>query len=188
MRPTVTSAQPPVPAAPTPLAIVVAGVSSSGKSTVGAAVAERLGVRFLDADDFHPPANVAKMAGGVPLTDDDRWPWLDRLNQELREAVQRGDTIVLACSALRVVYRERLAAGIPGFRLALLDGEPTLLAARAAARSHRYMPPSLLASQLATLEPLAAGGGRRFDVALPVADLVDAIVRWSTSPEASAGA
>ncbi len=166
----------------TDLRVVVAGVSSSGKSTVGAALAKALGCRFLDADDFHPPANVAKMAGGVPLTDTDRWPWLDRLNQELGTAAARGETVVLACSALRVVYRERLAAGIRGFRLALLDGTPELLAARAAARTHRYMPPSLLTSQLATLEPLTQQMGQRFDIAAPVDELVQSIKRWCQQP------
>lgn len=164
------------------LRVVVAGVSSSGKSTVGAALAAALGCRFLDADDFHPPANVAKMAGGVPLTDTDRWPWLDRLNQELRTAADRGETVVLACSALRVIYRERLAIGVRGFRLALLDGSPELLAERAAARTHRYMPPSLLTSQIATLEPLAEGMGQRFDIAVPVDALVQSIRQWCQQP------
>ena len=137
-----------------------------------------MGWSFRDADSFHPQANIDKMTSGLPLTDDDRWPWLDRLNQELRAAGERAETVVLACSALRAVYRERLSAGVPGFRLALLDGAPDLLAARAGARQHRYMPPSLLASQIATLEPLAPGSGQRFDVALPVDALVDAIIAW----------
>jgi len=170
-----TRPNPPTPARPD-LRIVIAGVSSSGKSTVAEALAGRLGARALDADDFHPDANVRKMAGGTPLTDEDRWPWLDRLNGELRGAAARAETVVLACSALRVAYRERLADGVPGFRLVLLNGSPEVLARRAGARSHRYMPPSLLDSQIATLEPLAPGSGWEIDVALPVERIVDAVV------------
>ncbi|MGE0802526.1 MAG: gluconokinase [Lautropia sp.] len=172
---------PPVSCAPAlsaPLRIVVAGVSSSGKSTVAERLAARLDARLLDADDFHPDANVRKMAAGQPLTDDDRWPWLDRLNAELRAAAARDETVVLACSALKVIYRQKLAASVSGFRLALLTGSRELLAARAAARRHRYMPASLLASQLATLEPLAPGSGREFDVAPPVDEVVAAIAGW----------
>ncbi len=157
--------------------IIIAGVSSSGKSTVAEALAGRLGARFLDADDFHPPANVAKMAAGVPLDDEDRWPWLDRLNGELRDAAARGESLVLACSALKQVYRERLAAGVDGLQLVLLTGSKGLLAARAGAREHRYMPPSLLDSQLATLEPLAPGSGWEIDVAEPVEAIVEELAR-----------
>jgi gluconokinase len=113
-----------------------------------------LGCRFLDADDFHPPANVAKMAAGTPLTDADRWPWLDRLRDEMASAHARGESVVLACSALREAYRDRLAqAG--DVRFVFLDGPVELIAERAKARSHRYMPPALLPSQIATLEPPA---------------------------------
>jgi gluconokinase len=157
--------------------IIVAGVSSSGKTTIAQALARRLGARFLDADDFHPPANVAKMAGGVPLDDDDRWPWLDRLNQELRTAAAEGGAVVLACSALKSVYRARLAAGVEGLQLVLLTGSRELLAARAGAREHRYMPPSLLDSQLATLEPLKPGEGWEVDVTAPPDAIVEALAR-----------
>ena len=160
-----------------PTLVVIAGVSSSGKSTVGEALAKRLNARFLDADDFHPESNVRKMASGVPLDDEDRWPWLDRLNSELRQAADRGESLVLACSALKLAYRERLAAGIDGLQLILLSGGRQVLAARAAARSHRYMPPSLLDSQLATLEPLAPGEGWEIDVEQPLAAIVDEIER-----------
>lgn len=162
---------------PEPTVVVVAGVSSAGKTTIGSALADRLGARFIDADDFHPPENVRKMASGVPLVDEDRWPWLDRLNRELRDAAARRQSVVLACSALRSVYRERLAAGVPGFRLVLLTASREVLAERAAARSHRYMPPSLLASQLATLEPLAPGEGIEVDVTPPVAEVVETIAQ-----------
>ncbi len=127
------------------------GVSGSGKSTVGEALATSLGWRFLDADGFHPPANVAKMAAGTPLTDDDRWPWLDRLADEMRALLAEGRGAVLACSALKEAYRKRLArAG--DVRFVFLDGDRDTIAARIAARLHEYMPASLLASQFATLE------------------------------------
>lgn len=157
--------------------VVIAGVSSVGKTTIGTALARRLGARFVDADDFHPPENVRKMASGVPLEDADRWPWLDRLNRELRQAADRGERVVLACSALKTAYRERLAAGVDGFRLVLLTGSRELLADRAAARTHRYMPPSLLDSQLRTLEPLAPGAGWEIDVAPPPDEIAEALAR-----------
>jgi carbohydrate kinase (thermoresistant glucokinase family) len=162
--------------------VVVAGVSSSGKSTIGVALAKRIGARFIDADDFHPPENVRKMASGVPLVDEDRWPWLDRLNRELREAAARGEKVVLACSALKEAYRERLAAGVDGFRLVLLTGSRELLASRAAARKHRYMPPSLLDSQLDTLEPLAPGTGWEVDVTPPVDEIVESLAQRLATP------
>ncbi len=132
--------------------LVVMGVSGCGKSTVGQALATALGWRFLDADDFHPPANVAKMAAGLPLADDDRWPWLDRIAEELRAVLAAGGHAVLACSALREAYRERLRrAG--DVRFVFLQGDEATIAARLAERTHKYMPPSLLPSQFATLEP-----------------------------------
>ena len=128
---------------------IVMGVSGSGKSTIGAALARELGWHFIDADDHHPAANVAKMAAGTPLTDEDRWPWLDRLNAMLRGEKQA----VLACSALKRAYRERLAAGIEDFRFVFLSGDYGLIEGRLAQRRHRYMPASLLASQFEALEP-----------------------------------
>jgi len=157
--------------------VIIAGVSSSGKSTIGQALAERLNARFLDADDFHPAANISKMAAGVPLDDEDRWPWLDRLNAELREAAARGESVVLACSALKASYRERLGAGVEGLRLVMLNGSKDLLAARAAARTHLYMPPSLLDSQLHTLEPLVPGSGWVVDVTQPPTAIVEDLAR-----------
>jgi gluconokinase len=134
-----------------PVILVLMGVCGSGKSTVGEALAASLGWQFLDADDFHPPANVAKMASGAPLTDDDRWPWLDRIADELRAVLARGGHAVLACSALKAAYRERLQrAG--DVRIVYLAGDAATLAARLAMRQHKYMPPTLLPSQLATLE------------------------------------
>jgi gluconokinase len=128
--------------------IVLMGVSGSGKTTVGEALAQALGWPFRDADDFHPPQNIAKMAGGEPLTDADRWPWLDAM-----AAIDaRGGNAVFACSALKEAYRERLArAGDVHF--VYLDGDRDTIAARLGHRRHRYMPASLLDSQFATLEP-----------------------------------
>ncbi len=131
--------------------VVLMGVSGCGKSTVGAALAEALGWPFVDADDLHPPANVAKMAAGVPLTDADRSPWLDRIVTEVSRLRDSAGDVVLACSALRHAYRERLAqAG--DVRFVHLRGDRETIAARLAARRHRYMPATLLESQFATLE------------------------------------
>jgi gluconokinase len=132
--------------------VLLMGVSGAGKTTIGELLAQRLGWRFIDADDYHPPENVAKMAAGVPLEDADRWPWLDALNRRLSS---QQDAIV-ACSALKQSYRRRLLAGIEQARVVHLHGEKALIAARIAARKHRYMPASLLDSQFATLEPPAA--------------------------------
>ena len=132
--------------------VVVMGVSGSGKSVVGQALADDLGWPFFDADDFHPPENVAKMAAGTPLTDADRWPWLDRLAAEMGAIDKRGGNAVLACSALRQAYRDRIArAG--NVRFVHLAGAYETIAARIASRTHAYMPASLLASQFAALEP-----------------------------------
>ena len=132
--------------------VVVMGVSGSGKSVVGQALASDLGWPFFDADDFHPPENVAKMAAGTPLTDEDRWPWLDRLAAEMGAIDKSGGNAVLACSALRQAYRDRISrAG--NVRFVHLAGAYDTIAARIAARKHAYMPPSLLASQFAALEP-----------------------------------
>jgi carbohydrate kinase (thermoresistant glucokinase family) len=133
--------------------VIVMGVSGAGKSTLGRPLAKRLGWKFLDADDFHPPANVAKMAAGKPLDDADRWPWLDRINQELLGFEKRGKAAVLACSALKESYRKRLTAGLARFEIVFLHGDFELIRERLAQRKHRFMPPSLLESQYATLEP-----------------------------------
>ena len=138
------------------------GVSGCGKTTVGQALANRLGWPFFDADDFHPPENVAKMATGVALTDEDRAPWLDRLAAEMRALARKGSHAVLACSALKESYRQRIARGLqdPGpdgergveFRIVYLKGDAKTIEARLALRSGHYMPSSLLASQFAALE------------------------------------
>jgi len=128
---------------------VVMGVSGSGKTAIGAALAAELGWRFIDADDYHPEANVAKMAAGQPLDDEDRWPWLDRLNSILKEERQA----VLACSALKERYRARIASGIASIEWISLKGDFDLIRSRLLQRQHRYMPVSLLESQFAALEP-----------------------------------
>jgi gluconokinase len=149
--------------------VVVMGVTGCGKSTIGALLAARLGMEFLDGDDYHPPQNVAKMAAGIPLEDADRWPWLARLNAELRTR----ERAVLACSALKESYRRRLGAGLAP-RYVHLRGSPELIGARLAARQHRYMPATLLASQFAALEPPAHAID--VDVARPAAECVAAIL------------
>ena len=156
-------------------AVVVMGVSGCGKTVVGSNLAQRLGARFIDADDLHPPANVEKMRAGVPLEDADRAPWLALLNAKLREAVAAGDPVVLACSALKQRYRDALAAGVPGLRFVHLAGSRETIAARLAARRHRYMPATLLDSQFAALEPPA--DAIVIDVAQPLPAVVDAVAK-----------
>jgi gluconokinase len=134
------------------LPIVVMGVSGSGKSTVGAALAQRLGVPFADADDFHPPANVAKMQAGVALDDDDRYPWLEAVGRWLAEHCSDGG--VMSCSALNRKYRDQLKSHCPRTEFVHLSGSPEVIAARQASRPGHFMPASLMASQFATLEPL----------------------------------
>lgn len=136
---------------PLPL-IVVMGVSGSGKSTVGGLLAERLGVPYAEADDFHPAANVAKMSAGHPLDDADRAPWLDAIADWIAGRGDRGG--VVSCSALRRRYRDRLRAAAPDLFFLHLDGPPELIAARLAARTRHFMPSGLLASQFEALEPL----------------------------------
>ncbi|MFS0773448.1 gluconokinase [Sphingomonas sp. 1P08PE] len=129
------------------------GVSGSGKSTLGIRLADAFHCPFLEGDDFHDAAAVEKMRSGEPLTDDDRWPWLDRLGRALAVAAQEHGRAVAACSALRRVYRERLEAAVGGAtRFVLLDNDRDVLARRMAARPGHYMPASLVDSQLATLE------------------------------------
>lgn len=165
---------------PAALAIVIGGVSGSGKSTVGIEVARRLGARFLDGDDFHPAANTAKMARNEPLDDEDRRPWLAALNQALASCLERGETVVLACSALKRSYRDRLTAGLGDIRLFMLVGDREILHDRVQNRHHDFMPASLLDSQLATLEPIDPGieSERRFSINVnqPVEAIVEAII------------
>jgi len=129
------------------------GVSGSGKSTLGTALAKTIDCPFLEADDFHAAKSIEKMRAGVPLTDDDRWPWLDRLGQAIRVQVLDHRIVVAACSALRRAYRDRLRQVISApIALILLDADSDELLRRLTHRAHHYMPPSLLGSQLDTLE------------------------------------
>ncbi len=130
--------------------VVIMGVSGSGKTTVGSALAARLGWRFIDADDLHPAANIAKMAGGSPLTDQDRGPWLAAVARQLAS----GPDAIAACSALKRAYRNMIADAVPGVFFVHLAVPPATLVARMRAREGHFMPTSLLDSQRSTLEPL----------------------------------
>lgn len=152
------------------LIVIVMGVSGAGKSTVGAALARALDAEFLDADEFHPPGNVAKMAAGTALTDADRRPWLDRLNRELRAREAERRSAVLACSALKAAYRERLLVGIKRPCVVYLRGDIEFIRTRLQARQHKYMPASLLESQFTALEP--PQDALEIDTALGVEDAV----------------
>ena len=154
--------------------ILLMGVSGSGKSTVGRALAAELNWPFLDADTLHPQANVAKMASGIPLTDADRWPWFDRIVAEMRRYAAAGKNVVIACSALKQAYRDRLASG-GSLRVVYLKGDAETIAPRLAGRRGHFMPPSLLASQFATLEE--PDNAIVVDITQPVAAQVAAITR-----------
>jgi gluconokinase len=152
--------------------IVLMGVCGAGKTKVGKALAASLDWPFHDADTFHPPENKAKMAAGVPLTDDDRWPWLDAIAQEMHSVLDRGGHAVLACSALKQAYRDRLArAG--DVRFVYLKGDVERIAPRVAKRRHEYMPASLLTSQFATLEEPA--DALVIDIGVELPEKVEAI-------------
>jgi carbohydrate kinase (thermoresistant glucokinase family) len=167
----------PIPPAPPADAIapriLVMGVSGCGKSSLGQALAISLGLRYLEGDDFHPEANVRKMAGGTPLTDADRAGWLDALAAALVEPADAGVGLVLSCSALKRAYRDRLRRAAPALRVVHLHGDPGLLAERLARRRDHYMPASLLHSQLATLEaPAPDEQALVLDIARPLDELL----------------
>ena len=136
-----------------PCALVVMGVSGSGKSTIADKLAEHLGWRYEDGDRFHPASNVAKMSAGDPLTDEDRRPWLQAISDEIDRVCRAGEHAVIACSALKRAYRDILVHGRSDVRIVFLDGTQELIANRLAQRKGHFMPPGLLASQFKTLEP-----------------------------------
>lgn len=140
-------------AASMPRALIVMGVSGSGKSTIGSKLADHLNWRYEDGDKFHPKANVAKMSAGHPLSDDDRWPWLRAIAEEIDRVCNAGQHAVIACSALKRAYRDILVHGRTDVRIIFLNGSQTLIAGRLAQRKHHFMPSELLTSQFKTLEP-----------------------------------
>ena len=132
--------------------IILMGVSGSGKTTIGARLAQALGWPFYDGDQFHPPANIAKMQQGMPLTDADRWPWLHALRAHIETCIHQGVSAVLTCSALKQAYREHLVIHEATVKLVYLKGDYDLIHERLAQRHGHFMPPGLLASQFAALE------------------------------------
>jgi gluconokinase len=167
--------------------VIVMGVCGCGKTTVGRALARELGCEFLDADDFHPAANVSKMANGTALTDDDRWPWLDAIVAAMHEHAARRRGAVIACSALKEAYRERLRRGGSArdeVRIVYLKGEAEVIASRLASRSGHFMPAALLASQFAALEE--PGDAIVVDIRQPADEQVRQVVAALQSMSASA--
>lgn len=160
--------------------IVIMGVSGCGKSTVGAALGAALGIPYRDGDDLHPVANVEKMRAGVPLTDADRWPWLDRVADVLRDDAP----VIVGCSALRRVYRDRIRAGAGGpVRFVHLVGSRDVIAARMAARTGHYMPPTLLDSQFATLEPPGPDEAVAVEIDQPLGQMIVALLPVLKGPQ-----
>jgi gluconokinase len=142
------------PSIPATTSIVVMGVSGSGKTSAAQELTRQLGWEYIEGDDLHPEANVAKMASGIPLDDEDRWPWLQRIAEVIGEREAAGTSVIVTCSALKRSYRDLLREGHPSVWFAHVQASPKVLADRLAHRTGHYMPPSLLDSQLATLEPL----------------------------------
>jgi carbohydrate kinase (thermoresistant glucokinase family) len=155
--------------------IVVMGVTGCGKTTVGIALAEALGIEFIDSDDLHPESNKKKMSSGTPLTDADREPWL----QVVSKTLQKHESVVVACSALKKSYRSTILAGAPTTKFVHLSGSKELIFARLSERSHHFMPIGLLDSQFQTLEPLdPEESGKVFEISKPVDEIVNEVILW----------
>ncbi len=157
------------------MVIVIMGVTASGKTTIGTRASKRLGWPFYDADEFHPPANIAKMSRGEPLTDEDREPWLKALHDKMAEEERAGKSAIFACSALKDRYRDVLREGLSTVRFVFLKGDPAVLQARLDHRKGHFMPRTMLPSQMAALEEPAPGEALVLDAARPPSDLVDEI-------------
>jgi len=165
------------------------GVSGSGKSTIGEKLAQRLGWSYEDGDRFHPSSNVAKMSAGQPLTDEDRWPWLQAIAHEIDRVCEARGHAVIACSALKRPYRDILVHERPDVRIIYLEGTQDLIASRLALRKGHFMPPGLLASQFKTLEPPDASENPvTVSIDVPVETIVDDIVRQLGLIPADSGA
>jgi gluconokinase len=160
--------------------LVLMGVAGAGKSTVAEAVSDRLGWIMAEADEFHPESNILTMSRGVPLEDGDRWPWLERIRLWMTERARTGNSTVLTCSALKRSYRDFLRAADGTVLFLHLDGDPALLAERLRGRTGHFMPPALLPSQLAALEPLEddelAAGSMRLDAARSPGAIADDVL------------
>ncbi len=174
---------------PLPCALVVMGVSGSGKSTIAEKLAQRLNWTYEDGDTFHPASNVAKMSAGHPLTDEDRKPWLQAIANEIDRTCKAGEHAVIACSALKRAYRDILVHGRNDVRIVYLKGSQDLIASRLAARKNHFMPPGLLDSQFKTLEPPdASEHSLTVSIDGSIEQIVDDIVRQLMPDTADLGA
>lgn len=166
--------------------MIVMGVQGTGKTTIGSALGERLGVTFIDSDDLHPPANKVKMAAGTPLEDEDRVPWLKIVGATIVANAAEGRTTIVACSALKRWYRELLRSSVPELQFIHLAGQRDLVASRLATRQHEFMPTTLLDSQFEVLEPLAPWeAGVVVPVAGTPAEIVDVVAEYLARPAPS---
>lgn len=154
--------------------LLILGVAGSGKTTIGKLLAHTLGWPFFDADEFHPPANIEKMSRGIPLTDDDRWPWLDAIRAKIESLEADGQSGVLTCSGLKEIYRDRLKQGDADLEFVYLKGSYDLIQSRMAARQH-FMKPEMLASQFASLEE--PHDALTIDISQPLEECVQQIIR-----------
>jgi carbohydrate kinase (thermoresistant glucokinase family) len=163
----------------TDMIVVVMGVAGCGKTSVGERLAERLGWAMLEGDAFHPQANKDKMAGGTPLTDEDRWPWLDEIAREMRRHDGNGESAIVTCSALKRSYRDRLRRGAADVRFVHLTGSRDVHEERIRTRTGHFMPASMLDSQLATLEPPGAQEAAiAVDIDQPLEAIADQVLDW----------